>query len=166
MTDFWSSSPVYVYCPSLLSSSMICSMISAYCGSNCVPMPLMSSSLVAFSERLERKYRTDAAHEQHYVELVFSSTRSEAPTSSLDWSERRRQQTPGASAPESVGRGLLPATDDRKWNPPPTSLRRGTSGVCYQFHRITSRSRVIRDQLIAASNPSSSTNLPNSSISS
>jgi len=31
------------------------------------------------------------------------STRSEAPTSSLDWRERRRQQTPGASAPESVG---------------------------------------------------------------
>ena len=55
--------------------------------------------------------------------IFIHSTRSKAPTSSLDWSERRRQQTPRASAPEIVDWGSLPATDGRRWNPPPIGAR-------------------------------------------
>ena len=75
-------------------------------------------------------YFTLYVHTKVNTELRHS-TGSEAPSSSLGWSERRRQQTTGASAHEIVSRGLRPATDDRIWNPPPTPLRRGTSGVCY-----------------------------------
>ena len=75
------------------------------------------------------------------------STRSEAPSSSLGWSERRRKQTTGASAHEIVSRGLRPATEDRIWNPPPTPLRRGTSGVCYidEYNRKTDIYNLERD---------------------
>ena len=92
----------------------------------------------------------------------IDSTRSEALTSSLDWIVRhrtyRRSSASGNQCFRLYGNAVcsegsiyrrrelqllrmsaldrLPATDGRRWYPTPASLRRGTSGVCYDDYLL------------------------------